>query len=136
MPEIVEKLKEPFNLHMNERLSLLDSATEQIETHKDTINNWPSRKKRLTSFILDPLKKQTSFLKRMTRPFNLKQFNKEKGRMNRSFFFTKLKYSFLSSGKILRILLFLVVLFGIVFLLVWLLGKVIGSFDIFGKIEW
>jgi hypothetical protein len=133
MSNIKERLKEPFVKYSSDREELLDSSWNQLVEHEEAIRLWPSTKKRLQKYIIEPLKKWTEALKRVSQPLNLKRYKKVKRRLLRARFpsifswsgFSKKFYLFyLRILNIIRILFILFIYFSIMMLFVFMLIKV------------
>ena len=138
MSQFTEKLKEPFEDQLNQQHLQLDLAFAELDEVKEVINHWPNRKKRIVTGILRPMQKWSAQLKKMAKPLDMRKYKREKKRLLRfknitwshwRGFFLSLKFAFLWTLNMIRILVILSFYIGIILLAVFL---VIKAFEFIG----
>jgi hypothetical protein len=115
MTEQNTDLTEPFSELLNIRQLKLDSAVQELEEYKDTVNLWPTRKRRFHQNIIKPMDNWITRLRANARPFkNRKTYKKEKKKLfrvkhlwlfHKNGFIAKSQLTALITLNILRILL-------------------------------
>jgi hypothetical protein len=83
LSEFSEKLKEPFENPLNQQLLQLDLATAEMDEHKNIIQEWPVRKKKIAGQIIKALHQWAANLKKITSPLDLRRYKREKKRLLR-----------------------------------------------------
>jgi hypothetical protein len=141
MSEMTEKLKEPFEHQLNQQLLQLDLANAELDEHKDIVNQWPVRKRKMMTGIIKPMKKWAADLRKIAIPLNsMKKYKREKKRLLRfknitwchwRGFILSFKVAFLWILNLIRILLILAFYIGMILLVVYLLIK---GFEFIGSL--
>ncbi|UCH94669.1 MAG: hypothetical protein JSV88_31020 [Candidatus Aminicenantes bacterium] len=140
MAEFTGKLKEPFEHQLNQQLLQLDLANAELDEHKELINQWPARKRKITAGILKPMQKWAADLRKMAGPLDMRKYKREKKRLLRfksitwchwRGFTLSLKLAFLWTVNMIRILVILAFYIGIILLVVFL---VIKAFEFIGSL--
>ena len=133
MSEFSEKLKEPFENPLNQQLLQLDLATAEMDEHKNLIQQWPVRKKKIADHIIKPLQQWAAALKKLASPLDLRRYKREKKRLLRfktmatsswRGFTLSSKVAFLWLLNLTRILLILSFYIGVILLAVYGLIKI------------
>ncbi len=127
MSEWTEQFKEPFENSLNHQLLFMEHALEDLEAHKEMVNQWPTRKKRIMEPVLDMFKKWVRFLEKIKfTPLVWKKYKKEKKRLvwigRKARFSIRLRLFYWQGLNIIRILMILGFFIGGVVALVYIIA--------------